>query len=177
VTNQPPPPPQGQGWGPANPSEPNQGWGTAPQPGHTEGFGPAGPGTLPPPQKKGGAAKKILGLGGGVLVAVIVAIIIAVVRGVLSDDATAEAKQGDCIADVPEVATGQDASAPDVKIVECASAEAKYSVVARVDGVTEAQATADTMCADNFKEGEEYAVFRAIPTTGGKGYVLCLKPA
>jgi hypothetical protein len=176
VTNQPPPPPPpSQGWGPANPSAPNQGFGAAPQPGHVEGFGPAAPGTMPPPQKKGGAAKKILGLGGGVIVAVIVAIIFSVGRGLLSDDATSDAKQGDCIADVPEVADGQDASAPNVKIVECSSADAKYSVVARVDDVTEAEATSDTMCASNFKEGEEYAVFRAIGPTG-KGYVLCLKP-
>jgi hypothetical protein len=176
VTNQPPPPPQGQGWGPANPSEPNQGWGTAPQPGPTQGFGAAGPGTLPPPQKKGGAAKKILGLGGGVIVAVIVAIIIAVVRGVLSDDATAEAKQGDCIADLPAtIEAGKEVDANDAKVVACDSADAKYSVVGRVDGVTKAQASGESkICAPYVEAGAE-SIYYAIPATG-TGYALCLKP-
>ncbi|GAA4689253.1 LppU/SCO3897 family protein [Phytohabitans rumicis] len=170
MTNQPPPPPaQAQGWGPATPPPPPN-----------QGFGPAESAPVPaPPQKKGGAGKKIAGIGGGVVVAVIVAIVLAVLRNVLGgDDATAEAKQGDCIADLPSnIQEGQEVKADNAKVVDCASAEAKYSVVGRVDGVTAEQASAadSTVCNPYLEAGAE-SIYYAIPA-GGKGYVLCLKPA
>jgi hypothetical protein len=131
-----------------------------------------------PPQQKGGAGKKIAGIGGGIVVAVIAAIVLAVLRGVLGgDDETAEAKQGDCIADLPQVREGQEVEANDAKVVECASADAKYSVVGRVDGVTAEQASGEnsTVCNPYIDAGAE-TIYYAIPA-GGKGYVLCLKPA
>lgn len=175
------PPPQQQGYG-APPTQgfgaapppppPGQGWGSAPPP-PGQGFGPAGPGLPPPPQKKR-AGKKVLGIVGGIVVALIVTVGLAAVRGALSDDKTAEAKQGDCLADLPQVAEGQEEEANNAKVVQCGTAEAKYSVVGRVDNLTATEASAQTVC-DAYRAAGAEMIFYSIPA-GGKGYVLCLKP-
>lgn len=132
---------------------------------------------VPPPAKKS-PVKKIV----SVLVVIVVAVVVkvslgTVLAGVFGDeDKTAEAKVGDCLAALPEVAEGEEKAAPNAKIVDCTSTEAAYNVVGRIDDQTEAQAAASTDCAQYAAEGEEYATFYTIPP-GGTGYVLCLKPA
>lgn len=174
MTNQPPQYPAAA----PQPQPSDQGWGAAPPPPpHTEGFGPAGA-PLPPslqPPKKGGAGKKILGIVGGVVVALVVAGGLAFARGALQEDKTAEAKQGDCIADLPEVAQGEEAEANNANVVDCGSADARYAVVGRVDGVTAAQASGEdsTVCNPYLDAGAE-SIYYSIPA-GGNGYVLCLK--
>jgi hypothetical protein len=172
VTNQPP---QYPGAAP-QPQPSDQGWGAAPPPPpHTEGFGPAGA-PLPPslqPPKKSGAGKKILGIVGGLVVALVVAGGLAFARGA-QEDKTAEAKQGDCIADLPDVKEGEEAEANNAKPVTCGTAEAKYTVVGRVDNLTAAQASSDGVCQPFVAQGAEM-IFYSIPPAG-KGYVLCLKP-
>jgi hypothetical protein len=149
VTNQPPSPP-------AQEEE-----GTAPE-------------TAPPPQKKGGASKVIIGVVGVLAVALLAVVAVVVVRNVLATtDPTRDAKAGDCLANLPQAAPGQEANVKDVKVVACDSPDAKYTVSGRVDDVTAQQASADEVCA---AYTDATMRFYAIPA-GGKGYVLCLKPA
>lgn len=122
--------------------------------------------------------KQIARIGGGVVIAVIAAVVLAVLRGVLGgDNETAEAHQGDCIADLPQVEAGQQVEANNAKVVDCTSADARYSVVGRVDGVTAKQTSGEnsTVCAPYIDAGAE-TIYYAI-SAGGKGYALCLKPA
>ncbi|MFI6759137.1 hypothetical protein ACIBF5_08345 [Micromonospora sp. NPDC050417] len=133
----------------------------------------AAPVPAPPPQKKS-PVKKIV----SVLVAIVVAVAVKFGLGTVlgGEDKTAEAKVGDCLAALPELGEGEEKAAPNAKIVDCTSTEAVYNVVARVENQTERQASESTECEQYVAEGEEYAMFTAIPT-GGTGYLLCLKPA
>ncbi|MFK3981080.1 hypothetical protein ACI2K4_11965 [Micromonospora sp. NPDC050397] len=136
----------------------------------------AAPVPVSPPAKKS-PVKKIVGVLAVIVVAVVVKVAVGTVLGGVfgGEDKTAEAKVGDCLAALPEVAEGEEKEAPNAKVVECTSTEAAYSVVGRIDDQTEAQAAASTECAQYAAEGEEYATFYTIPP-GGSGYVLCLKP-
>ncbi|RKN43593.1 porin [Micromonospora endolithica] len=91
----------------------------------------------------------------------------------LNKDETAEAKSGDCIAELPEVTGAQEEKVDGAKVVECTSTEAAFTVVGRADGQTAAQARAGDACEQFFKEGEEGYVFSSIEP-GKTGYVLCL---
>ena len=82
----------------------------------------------------------------------------------LNKDETADAKAGDCIAELPEIKGDKEEEVDGAKVVECTSTDAAYNVVGRVDGQTEAQAKADTTCNEFFKEGEEGYVFYSIET-------------
>ncbi|WP_329107409.1 porin [Micromonospora sp. NBC_01699] len=129
---------------------------------------------VPPAPAKKSPIKKIV----SVLVVIVVAVAVkfgvgAVLGG--EEDKAAEAKVGDCLAALPEVAQGEEKDAPNAKVVECTSTEAAYNVVGRIDNQTEAQAKATTDCEQYAAEGEEYSIYYAIPA-GGTGYVLCLKP-
>ncbi|MFC0526296.1 LppU/SCO3897 family protein [Phytohabitans kaempferiae] len=132
--------------------------------------------SLPQPEKKGGARKVVVAVV-GVLAAVLLAVVaVLVVRNVLfPSDPTSEAKEGDCLANLPQAAVGQETEVDNAEIVACDSAEAKYSVVGRVDDVTAEQASTDEVCEPYIAAGAEMR-FYAIPA-GGSGYVLCLKPA
>jgi hypothetical protein len=122
------------------------------------------------PKKKGGLAK-ILGGAAAVIVAICVAAGIFVVKGFLNDDATKEAQTGNCIANLPDVAEGEDKEAPNAEVVDCTDAKAAYKVEGRKDNLTEAEATADSVC-DAFSAA--VASYRAIDSKTNKGYVLCL---
>ncbi len=132
------------------------------------------PEAAPLPEKKGGASKVIVAVVGVLAVAVLAVVAVVVVRNVISvSDPTQDAKAGDCLANLPQSVTSEETSVKDVKVVACDSADAKYAVVGRVDDVTAEQASVDEVCkafADTTMR------FYAIPA-GGKGYVLCLKPA
>jgi hypothetical protein len=134
----------------------------------------AAPETAPPPSQKGGASKVILGIVAVLAVVVLAVVAVVVVRNLMSaNDPTQDAKAGDCLANLPQAPAGEETSVKDVKVVACDSADAKYSVSGRVDDVTAEQASADEVCA---AFADATMRFYAIPA-GGKGYVLCLKPA
>jgi len=132
------------------------------------------PETPPIAEKKGAAGKVIVGIVGALAVVVLAVVAVFVVRALISTtDPTEDAKAGDCLANLPQAAPGQETSVKDAKVVACDSPDAKYAVSGRVDDVTGEQASADEVCAA-FPDATMR--FYAIPP-GGKGYVLCLKPA
>lgn len=167
-----PPPPPGYG-----PQPPEQGFGPAPEQGSgptpEQGFGPA----PEQPAKKRGPGRTIAKIAIGLLVVLVIAgLKFGVAKGISEaffGDKAADAKVGDCIAEMPSVAVGEQKDA-DAKIVPCTSGDAAYTVVGRVNDQTEAQAQQAKGCEQYFKEGEEFSVYSSIPR-GGKGYLLCLR--
>ena len=129
--------------------------------------------TVPPPKKRSGASKVILGIAGLLAVAVVAVVAVIVVRSVISaNDPTRNAKAGDCLGNLPETLSGGETSVKDVKVVACDSADAKYVVVGRVEDVTSERAAGE-VCTGH---AEATMQFYAIPA-GGASYVLCLKPS
>ncbi|MGC4851753.1 LppU/SCO3897 family protein [Micromonospora sp. DT15] len=131
--------------------------------------------TEPKAEKSG--AKKVLGIVGAILVVVVIAGlkfgVASAIGNFFNKDATADAKTGDCIAELPEVTGTEQEEVDGAKVVACTSTDAAYNVVGRVDGQSEAQAKADTTCTQFFKEGQEGYIFSSIEP-GKTGYVLCL---
>ncbi|MFF5174438.1 hypothetical protein ACFY3U_17605 [Micromonospora sp. NPDC000089] len=169
----------------APPPAPQPGPPAAPQPGPS--FGPL-PGSpvppapavqAPPPAQPQGksAGRKALGIVGAVVAFLVVAALKfgvgAAIGSFFNKDETAEAKAGDCIAELPEIKGTEAQSVDDAKVVTCTSTDAAYNVVGRVDGQTEAQAKSGEACNQYIKEGEDGYVFYSI-SDGGKGYLLCL---
>ncbi|MCM0675902.1 hypothetical protein NCC78_14560 [Micromonospora phytophila] len=128
------------------------------------------------PAKKSGG-KKALGIVGAIVVfLVIVGLKFGIgtaIGNFLNKDETAEAKAGDCIAELPEVTGTQEEEVDGAKVVECTSTDAAYNVVGRVDGQTEAQAKSGEACEQYIKEGQDGYVFYSIEP-GKTGYLLCL---
>ncbi|WP_422734313.1 LppU/SCO3897 family protein [Micromonospora sp. WMMD558] len=128
------------------------------------------------PAKKSGG-KKVLGIVGAIVVALVIAGLKfgvgSAIGGFFNKDETADAKAGDCIAELPEVTGSEQEEVDGAKVVECTSTDAAYTVVGRVDGQTEAQARTGAACDQFFKEGQEGYVFSAIEP-GKTGYLLCL---
>ncbi|WP_328849390.1 hypothetical protein [Micromonospora zamorensis] len=132
--------------------------------------------TAEPEAKKSGT-KKALGIVGAILAIVVVAGLkfglASAIGGYFNKDETADAKAGDCIAELPEVTgTGQE-KVDGAKVVECTSTDAAYTVVGRVNDQSEAQAKAGTACDSFFQNDEEGYIFSSIEP-GKSGYVLCL---
>ncbi|MFC3504385.1 hypothetical protein ACFOOK_25920 [Micromonospora krabiensis] len=137
---------------------------------------PAGqPVEQPPaaPEAKKSGGKKALGIVGAILVALVIAGLKFGVASYFDKDATAEAKAGDCIAELPEVTGTEEEEANNAKVVDCTSTDAAYNVVGRVDGQTEAQAKEGAACDQYIKEGEDGYLFYSIEP-GKTGYLLCL---
>ncbi|MDG4807928.1 hypothetical protein O7634_14320 [Micromonospora sp. WMMD1120] len=136
----------------------------------------AKPDEVKPEAEKSGA-KKALGVVGAILAVVVIAGlkfgVASAIGNYFNKDETADAKTGDCIAELPEVTGTEQEEVDGAKVVECTSTDAAYNVVGRVDGQSEAQAKADTTCTQFFKEGEEGYIFSSIEP-GKTGYVLCL---
>jgi hypothetical protein len=86
-------------------------------------------------------------------------------------DPTRNAKAGDCLADLPVVAPGQDQQATRARVVACTDPAAGHEVIGRVDNQTADLARSQKVC-DGFT-GATF-IYRAVPDTG-TGYVLCLK--
>lgn len=134
------------------------------------------PPPVEPPSKKSGGRKAL-----GIIGAIVVFLVIlglkfgigTAIGNVFNKDETAEAKAGDCIAELPEITGTEQEEVDGAKVVECTSTEAAYTVVGRADGQTEAQARAGDACEQFFKEGEEGYVFSSIEP-GKTGYLLCL---
>jgi hypothetical protein len=167
---------------PAAPVPAQQTFGDAPAPPAAPGeatFGaapsavpPAGEafGAAPAPVKKKGGVVKIVGIVVAVLIVICLAGVGYLVKDALFGDKTKSAQAGDCIGNVPAVTAGQDKQADNAVVVACTDVSAKYKVLGRVEGKTEAEATDESVCAA-YPETDSW--FRAI-ASGGKGYVLCL---
>ncbi|WP_309244411.1 LppU/SCO3897 family protein [Micromonospora parastrephiae] len=129
------------------------------------------------PEAKNSGAKKALGIIGAIVVFLVIAGlkfgIGSAIGNYLNKDETADAKAGDCIAELPEITGTKEEKVDGAKVVSCTSTDAAYNVVGRVDGQTEAQAKAPTSCEQYLKQGEEGYVFYNIEP-GKTGYVLCL---
>lgn len=184
-----PPPAGGQGF-PAQ-GFPAQGY--PPQGPTPQGFPPpppgaqfpppaGGPGFPPPPagapfpgapeaKPKKKFFAKALGILGTLVVIAIIAVIKIGIGGALAEDATKDAKIGDCIgvkSELKETATEIKA-----EMADCSSADAKYTVLGRVEGVKDVNSPACNATFDEkLKEGEEGFV---IASADGAGYLLCLK--
>ena len=89
----------------------------------------------------------------------------------LYTDPTRNAKAGDCLADLPVVAPGQDKQATKARVVACTDPAAGHEVIGRVDNQTADLARSQKVC-DGFTGSTH--IYRAVPDTG-TGYVLCLK--
>ncbi|MEU4776852.1 hypothetical protein [Micromonospora sp. NPDC023633] len=130
----------------------------------------------PPPAEKSGS-KKLLGIVGAIVVFLVVAGlkfgIGSAIGNFFNKDETAEAKVGDCIAELPEVTGTKEEEVDGAKVVECTSTDAIYNVVGRVDGQTQAQARSGEACGQYIKEGQEGYVYYSIEP-GKTGYLLCL---
>ncbi|WP_027659283.1 LppU/SCO3897 family protein [Salinispora fenicalii] len=127
----------------------------------------------PEPARKSGR-KKVLGIVGAIITFLVVAGLKFGLGAVLGgSDETAEAKAGDCIAELPTTISDELEEVDGGKVVDCASAEATYKVVGRVDDQTEEQAESGEACDQFFQENEEYFIFSNI-VPGKTGYLLCL---
>jgi hypothetical protein len=108
-----------------------------------------------------------------VLVALVVLalVVVGVARfALLGDgDRAQDAKTGDCIASDEEVAAGGNTKTG-AKIVDCGSPDARFTVVARVNGETDVESKS---CDNLFKPDEHF--YRYASDAGG-GYLLCLRP-
>jgi hypothetical protein len=101
----------------------------------------------------------------------VLVVLVALAFGVmmLREDRTKNAKTGDCIASDEQVSR-DNTTQTGARIVDCASSEAEFTVVARVDGETDLNGDA---CQQYFTaEGGQYFVYAS---DSGKGYLLCLK--
>ncbi len=121
-----------------------------------------------PPKKKRGL---LTGAVFGLIVLVLVAAIGVLVYLRLYADPTKNATTGNCLADLPIVAVGEDREVSNVRVVDCGDAAATHVVEARIENKTEAEAKSASVC-------EAYPrstfIYRAVPQ-GGTGYVLCLR--
>ena len=157
--------PQGQpGQSPYSPEQPYQ---TGPPGPDGQPAYPLYPGSGAPPaeKKKGVLGKTALRVGA----ALVVLLVVFLAKSFLFGDKAKDAKAGDCIAADKAVAT-DGTTKTGATVVDCGSADAKFTVIARVDGKTDAQGPD---CDKYFKQGDEGYVYSS---TAGQGYLLCLKP-
>ncbi|BCJ58536.1 LppU/SCO3897 family protein [Micromonospora endophytica] len=128
-----------------------------------------------PEQRSGGGKKKLLGIVGAIVaIAVVGGLKFGLGTLLAGEDEAAEAKTGDCIAELSADAVGEEQTEVDgAKVVACTDSTAVYNVVGRVDGQTEAQARTGEACDPFFKESDDGYVFSSIKP-GSTGYLLCL---
>ncbi|MFI0792876.1 hypothetical protein ACH4OY_09270 [Micromonospora rubida] len=155
---------------PAGQPAASQPGGTAPAAGLPEQ--PAGE-----PEKKRSVGRKVLGVVAALLAVGVVAALKfgvgAAVATAFDKDGTADAKTGDCLAELPDVAEGERKDASGAELVACTSTKAVYTVVGRVDGQTEAQVRTGKACEPFLQPGQEGYFFYNIKP-GSTGYLLCL---
>ncbi|MEV5821496.1 hypothetical protein ABUL04_24445 [Micromonospora harpali] len=122
-------------------------------------------------------ARKVVGVVAALLAVGVVAALKfglgGAVAAALDEDATAKAKAGDCLAELPDVAEGERKDARGAEVVACTSTEAVYTVVGRLDGQTEAQARTGEACEPFLQPGQAGYFFYNIKP-GSTGYLLCL---
>ncbi|MER7330195.1 MULTISPECIES: hypothetical protein [unclassified Micromonospora] len=129
------------------------------------------------PEAKKSGSKKVLGIVGAIVAFLVIAGLKfgvgSAIGNFLNKDETADAKVGDCIAELPEVTGTKEEEVDGAKVVECTSTDAVYNVVGRVDGQTETQARSGEACEQYIKEDQDGYVFYSIEP-GKTGYLLCL---
>lgn len=170
-----PPSTQGQPPTQGQPQYPSPGQWQPSYPGQPQ-YGPADHG-FPPPEagqppypgetKKGGRRLLIVAL------FVLVLVVIGGLRFALANrgDNTKDAKAGDCLSAAKDPSQGQ-VTKTTADVVDCGSADAKFTVVARVEGESDVESDA---CTKYFKAGENFFVYAS--KGGGSDYLLCLRPA
>ncbi|MCY1142985.1 hypothetical protein OWR29_33750 [Actinoplanes sp. Pm04-4] len=106
----------------------------------------------------------------GIVVALVVAVGVYALSSMLfgGNDAS-DAKAGDCISS-DEAVKDQGTTETGADVVDCGSSDAKFTVVARVDG----EGSTESKACDKFFQPEE--VFYVFANSAGDGYVLCLRP-
>ncbi|GAA2700213.1 hypothetical protein ACFY2R_17240 [Micromonospora olivasterospora] len=129
------------------------------------------------PEAKRSATRKVVGVVGAVLAVGVVAALKfglgTAVAAAFHEDGTADAKAGDCLAELPEVADGESKDVSGAEIVPCTSTKAVYTVAGRVDAQSEAQARTGDACKQFLQPGQEgYFFYNVKP--GSTGYLLCL---
>ncbi|MCW3815403.1 hypothetical protein ONA91_13150 [Micromonospora sp. DR5-3] len=115
----------------------------------------------------------------GVATALLVGLLIKVgpggdLRDVLGgEDGTAEARIGDCVAELPTVAGVEAKAADDARVVRCDSPAAAYAVTGRVQDPAAARSRSAAGCEPYFRPGDDgYVLYRV--GDDGDGYLLCL---
>ncbi|MGK5444151.1 LppU/SCO3897 family protein [Micromonospora sp. URMC 105] len=146
----------------------------AAQPDATAPAAPAASPVEPAAKRSGGRALAVIGAVGVFLVVAGLKFGLGTAIGTFfNTDETAEAKAGDCIAELPTVTGTEQRSVSGAEVVKCTSAEAVYAVVGRVEDQTEAQAKTGQACEPYLKPDQDGYLFYNI-APGGKGYLLCL---
>jgi len=123
-------------------------------------------GDVVPPMKKKSRRGLVIGIGAGGLFLVLLCVGVIVVGGVIRSGANSpdRAVVGDCLA-----ASGEETlDANSVRKVDCASADARFTVVARVEDKTSEES--DAACAKDVD-----FVYWTAPREGARGTVLCLR--
>ncbi|MFG3686285.1 hypothetical protein [Micromonospora sp. NPDC047740] len=145
----------------------------------TDGTPPSEPAGDPAAPSRLGAVLGVVVLLLGVATALLVGFLIKVgpsgdLRDVFgSGDGTAEARIGDCVADLPTVAGVEAKAADDARVVRCDSAAAAYAVVGRVQDPAAARTRSAAACEPYFRPGDDgYVLYRV--GDDGDGYLLCL---
>ncbi|MEU8263555.1 porin [Micromonospora sp. NPDC048999] len=134
---------------------------------------------MSPPSSRLGAVIGVVVLLVGVASVLLVGLLIwSRLGGNLGDlfnrgDATAEAKVGDCIAELPRAAGKEAEPTDDVRLVRCSTPEAAYQVVGRVRDAAAARDRSAYACEPYFHPGDDsYVLYRV--GDDGDGYLLCL---
>ena len=140
---------------------------SAPEGGFPTGEQPAAPApdnapAPTPAKKKNTVGKIVLRIVG----ALVVGLIIIAVKSFLFGDEARLADVGDCVK-----ATQQTGDSAQAEVVDCGTADAAYTVVGRVAGVSDIKSKE---CEQYFKEGEAYAVYSS--SGAGGQFLLCLRP-
>ncbi|MFJ8577018.1 hypothetical protein [Micromonospora sp. NPDC093277] len=133
----------------------------------------------PPRSSRLGAVFGVVVLLLGVATALLVGLLIRVGPGgdlrelFAGGDGTAEARAGDCVAELPRVAGVEAKPADNARVVGCGSADAAYTVVGRVQDPTAARKRSAAACEPHFRPGDDgYVLYRV--GDDGDGYLLCL---
>ncbi|MEO3775297.1 hypothetical protein ABGB16_00295 [Micromonospora sp. B11E3] len=129
------------------------------------------------PEAKRSVARKVLGVAAALLAVGVVAALKfglgTAVAAAFDEDATADAKAGDCLAELPEVTDGERKDASGAEVVPCTSTKAVYTVAGRVNGQSESQARTGEACKQFLQPGQDGYFFYNIKP-GSTGYLLCL---
>ncbi|MBL7256898.1 LppU/SCO3897 family protein [Paractinoplanes lichenicola] len=100
---------------------------------------------------------------------VVAAAVYAISGLVLGGDDARDAKAGDCLASDKQV-EDEGTTRTGANLVDCSAEDARFTVVARVDGESSTQSDS---CNKFFQEKEEFYVYA---NGDDRGYLLCLRP-
>jgi hypothetical protein len=115
--------------------------------------------------------RKRSGVVAGSIIAVVVVVLLSAIGYLVYQrfyaDGTRDAVAGNCLADLPVVAIGEDKAVDQPRIVDCDDPAASYVVLGRVEGLTPEQARDVQVCRPF--QGSTFIYRPSRP-----GYVLCL---